>query len=155
MKLTSTKAQINCSSHAEAVGEGEQEETNRKERAQALELLVGSLEDSKHLKHKNESNAEELNVLLKKSTDRRPIAQQVASTSKWLEREARTGKTKMRKNRRQDRKPFFSKERISRRRNSGWRHSSHSWRQSRQFPRPTTRTRIWRQQNHWQKKSWC
>ena len=49
MKQTSTKAQINCSSYAEAVGEGEQEETNRKERIQALELLVESFEDSKHL----------------------------------------------------------------------------------------------------------
>ena len=44
MKQTSTKAQIHCSSYAEAVGEGEQDETNRKERAQALELLVESFE---------------------------------------------------------------------------------------------------------------
>ena len=41
MKQTSTKAQIHCSSYAEAVGE---DETNRRERAQALELLVESCE---------------------------------------------------------------------------------------------------------------
>ena len=80
----------------------------------------------------------------KKSIVRRPIAQQVVSTSAWLEREPNRitkhaaeldkGQTAL-----LQQKGHFKK-------NSGWRHSRHSWRQSRQYveyvQRPTTRTRI-------------
>ena len=153
MEQTSTKAHIHCSSYAEAVGEGEQEETNRKERAQALELLVGVIGG---LGVQNESHAEELNVLPKNSIDRRPIAQQVVSTSTWLEREATTGWQKLRKNWRKDSKLLFSKERIFEEEKlrleklkaqvGGRTGSSKARRQGHGFGDI---------RNHWQKKSWC
>ena len=86
---------VNCSSYAEAVGQGGGEvqtaDLKRRQRIQELETLVAMLGESENLEDYKQKATEELETLKVKGVDKRPHAQKVASTEVWIKKKKRSG----------------------------------------------------------------
>ena len=68
-------------------GEVQMAEQKRRQRIQELETLVAMLGESENLENCKQKATEELDMLKKTGVDKRPLAQQVASTDIWIKRE--------------------------------------------------------------------